>query len=129
MDRDQFIELVRQRAGAPASRRLGGMPLPRRFPRPSSEPRCRSSRSGSAGEARDIARQPPPPLDEWLQPEREKSEPVPGAVAGADRDVVDLLVDERTEAVDVRFVDIDIPGASRKNRGPPSTSGEIGSMV
>jgi uncharacterized protein (DUF2267 family) len=27
MDRDQFIELVRQRAGVPASRRLDGMPL------------------------------------------------------------------------------------------------------
>jgi hypothetical protein len=27
MDRDQFIELVRERAGVPASRRLDGMPL------------------------------------------------------------------------------------------------------
>ena len=70
MDRDQFIELVRQRAGVPASRRLDGMPL---TDAEMAETLIRATlqvlaQRISGGEARDIARQLPPPLDEWLQP-------------------------------------------------------------
>ena len=77
MDRDQFIELVRQRARVPASRRLDGAPL---TDEEMAETLVRATlqvlaQRISGGEARDIARQLPPPLDEWLQPEHEKAEP------------------------------------------------------
>jgi uncharacterized protein (DUF2267 family) len=77
MDRDQFIELVRQRARVPASRRLDGAPL---TDEEMAETLIRATlqvlaQRISGGEARDIARQLPPPLDEWLQPEHEKAEP------------------------------------------------------
>jgi uncharacterized protein (DUF2267 family) len=77
MDRDQFIELVRQRARVPASRRLDGAPL---TDEEMAETLVRATlqvlaQRISGGQARDIARQLPPPLDEWLQPEHEKAEP------------------------------------------------------
>ena len=77
MDRDQFIDLVRERAGVPASRRLDAMPL---TDAEMAETLVRATlqvlaQRISGGEARDIARQLPPPLDEWLQPEHEKAEP------------------------------------------------------
>ena len=77
MDYDQFIELVRQRAGVPGSRRLDGMPLN------DTEMATILSRATlqvlaqriSGGEARDIARQLPGDLDEALRPEHEDAEP------------------------------------------------------
>ena len=77
MDRDQFIELVRQRARVPASRRLDGAPL---TDEEMAETLVRATlqvlaQRISGGEARDIARQLPPPLDEWLRPEHENAEP------------------------------------------------------
>src|SRR5512132_2913950 len=77
MDRDQFIELVRQRAGVPASRRLDAMPL---TDTEMAENLTRASlqvlaQRISGGAARDIARQLPPPRDAWLRPEHEKAEP------------------------------------------------------
>jgi uncharacterized protein (DUF2267 family) len=77
MDRDQFIELVRRRAGVPASRRLDAMPV---TDTEMAENLTRATlqvlaQRISGGQARDLAGQLPPPLDEWLQPEREKAEP------------------------------------------------------
>jgi uncharacterized protein (DUF2267 family) len=77
VDFDQFVELVRQRADVKASRRLDGMPLT------DTEMATILSRSTlqvlaqriSGGEARDIARQLPPDLDEALRPEHEQAEP------------------------------------------------------
>jgi uncharacterized protein (DUF2267 family) len=77
VDYDQFIELVRQRAKVPGSRRLDGMALT------DTEMATILSRATlqvlaqriSGGEARDIARQLPPDLDQALQPEREHAEP------------------------------------------------------
>jgi uncharacterized protein (DUF2267 family) len=73
LDYDQLIELVRQRAGVPASRRLDGMPLS------DTEMATIVTRATlqvlaqriSGGEARDIARQLPGDLDEALRPEHE----------------------------------------------------------
>jgi uncharacterized protein (DUF2267 family) len=77
VDYDQFIELVRQRAGVSASRRLDGMPL---TDKEMAEALTRAtlqvlSQRISGGEARDLALQLPSPLDEWLRPEQEKAEP------------------------------------------------------
>ena len=77
MDREQFIELVLERAGVPASRRLDAMPL---TDAEMAETLTRATlqvlaQRISGGEARDVARQLPPPLDEWLQPESEKADP------------------------------------------------------
>jgi uncharacterized protein (DUF2267 family) len=77
VDHDQFIELVRKRAGVPASRRLDDMPL---TDTEMAEILTRATlyvlaQRISGGEARDIARQLPPDLDQALQPEREKAEP------------------------------------------------------
>jgi uncharacterized protein (DUF2267 family) len=77
VDYDQFIELVRQRAGVPGTRRLDGMPLN------DTEMATILSRATlqvlaqriSGGEARDIARQLPGDLDEALRPEHEHAEP------------------------------------------------------
>jgi uncharacterized protein (DUF2267 family) len=77
VDYDQFIELVRQRAGVPGSRRLDGMALN------DTEMATILSRATlqvlaqriSGGEARDIARQLPGDLDEALRPEHEQAEP------------------------------------------------------
>jgi uncharacterized protein (DUF2267 family) len=77
VDYDQFIELVRQRAGVPGSRRLDGMALN------DTEMATILSRATlqvlaqriSGGEARDIARQLPGDLDEALRPEHEHAEP------------------------------------------------------
>ena len=77
MDHDTFIELVRQRAGVPASRRLDGMPMT------DTEMATSLTRATlqvlaqriSGGEARDIALQLPPDLDQALQPEHEHAEP------------------------------------------------------
>ncbi|SFL13684.1 DUF2267 domain-containing protein [Geodermatophilus ruber] len=77
MDHDQFIELVRQRAGVPASRRLDAMPL---SDTEMAEILTRATlqvlaQRISGGQARDLALQLPPGVDVWLQPEREKAEP------------------------------------------------------
>jgi uncharacterized protein (DUF2267 family) len=77
VDHDTFIELVRQRAGVPASRRLDGMALT------DTEMATSLTRATlqvlaqriSGGEARDIARQLPPDLDAALRPEHEQAEP------------------------------------------------------
>ncbi len=95
MDRDQFIRLVRERAGVAASRRLDGMPL---TDAEMAETLVRATlqvlaQRISGGEARDIARQLPPPLDEWLRPEHEKAEPFDLEVfvqRVADRTLVDV---------------------------------------
>jgi uncharacterized protein (DUF2267 family) len=77
VDHDQFIELVRQRAGVQASRRLDAMPL---TDREMAENLTRATlqvltQRISGGEARDLARQQPPEFEEALRPEREKAEP------------------------------------------------------
>jgi uncharacterized protein (DUF2267 family) len=77
VDYDQFIELVRRRAGVPASRRLDGLPL---TDTEMAENLTRATMQVlaqriSGGEARDLARQLPSPFEEWLQPEHEKAEP------------------------------------------------------
>jgi uncharacterized protein (DUF2267 family) len=77
VDHDQFIELVRRRAGVPASRRLDGMPL---TDTEMAENITRAtlrvlSQRISGGEARDLARQLPPEFEDALRPEREKAEP------------------------------------------------------
>ena len=77
MDHDQFIELVLEPVRVPASRRLDEMPL---TDAEMAETLIRATlqvlaQRISGGEARDIARQLAPPLDEWLQPESEKAEP------------------------------------------------------
>src|SRR5689334_666952 len=76
MDRDEFIQLVLERAGVPPSRRLDGMPV---TDAEMAETLVRATlqvlaQRISGGEARDIGRQLPPPLDEWLQPEHENAE-------------------------------------------------------
>jgi uncharacterized protein (DUF2267 family) len=76
MDHDQFIDLVRRRANVPASRRIDGMPLT------DTETATILTRATlqvlaqriSGGEARDVARQLPPDLDEALRPEQEQAE-------------------------------------------------------
>jgi uncharacterized protein (DUF2267 family) len=78
VDYDQFIELVRQRAGVSASRRLDGMPL---TDKEMAEALTRVtlqvlSQRISGGEARDLAVQLPSPFEEWLRPEHEHAEPV-----------------------------------------------------
>jgi uncharacterized protein (DUF2267 family) len=77
VDYDQFIELVRQRAGVPASRRLDGMPL---TDTDMAKILTRATlhvlaQRISGGEARDVARQLPSDLDEALRPEHERAEP------------------------------------------------------
>jgi uncharacterized protein (DUF2267 family) len=77
VDYDQFVELVRQRAGVPASRRLDGMPL---TDTEMAETLTRATlqvlaQRISGGEARDLALQLPSPLEEWLRPEHEHAEP------------------------------------------------------
>jgi hypothetical protein len=54
-----------------------------------------------------------------------------GAVARGDRDVVDLLVDERPEAVDVRLVDVDVPGLAEEplHLGLPGHEPSYGSLL
>jgi uncharacterized protein (DUF2267 family) len=77
VDYEQFIELVRQRAGVPASRRLDGMSVT------DTEMAANLTRATlqilsqriSGGEARDLARQLPEELAEALRPEREMAEP------------------------------------------------------
>ena len=77
MDHAQFIELVRQRARVPASRRLDAMLLTdaemaENLTRATLQvlaQRISGARHGtSPGKL-------PPPLDEWLQPEHEHAEP------------------------------------------------------
>jgi len=77
VDYDQFIELVRQRAGVPGSRRLDSMPL---TDREMAEILTRAAlevlaQRISGGEARDVARQLPDKLADALQPEHEHAEP------------------------------------------------------
>jgi uncharacterized protein (DUF2267 family) len=77
VDRDQFIELVRRRAGVPASRRLDGMPS---TDTEMAETLTRATlqvlaQRISGGEARDLAVQLPSPFEEWLRPEHEHAEP------------------------------------------------------
>jgi uncharacterized protein (DUF2267 family) len=77
VDHDQFIELVRQRAGVSGSQRLDGMHL---TDTEMAEVLTRATlevlaQRISGGEARDLAEQLPPEFDESLQPEHEKAEP------------------------------------------------------
>jgi uncharacterized protein (DUF2267 family) len=77
VDYDQFVELVRQRAGVPASRRLDGMPL---TDTEMAETLTRATlqvlaQRISGGEARDLALQLPSPFEEWLRPQHEHAEP------------------------------------------------------
>jgi uncharacterized protein (DUF2267 family) len=77
VDYDQFVELVRQRAGVPASRRLDGMPL---TDTEMAETLTRATlqvlaQRISGGEARDLALQLPSPFEEWLRSEHEHAEP------------------------------------------------------
>jgi uncharacterized protein (DUF2267 family) len=76
MDHDQFIDLVRQRANVPASRRIDGMPLTdtemaKILTRATLQVLAQRI---SGGEARDVARQLPSDLDEALRPEQEQAE-------------------------------------------------------
>jgi uncharacterized protein (DUF2267 family) len=77
MDHDQFIELVRERAGVPASRRLDGMPL---TDREMAENLTQATlqvlaQRISGGEARDLSVQLPPGFEQALRPEHEHAEP------------------------------------------------------
>jgi uncharacterized protein (DUF2267 family) len=77
VDHDQFIELVRRRAGVTASRRLDGAPL---TDTEMAEALTRATlqvlaQRISGGEARDLADQLPRGFEEWLRPEHEKAEP------------------------------------------------------
>ena len=76
MDHDRFIDLVRRRAGVPASR-LDGMPL---TDTEMAENLTRATlqvlaQRISGGEARDLAAQLPREFAEDLRPEHEKAEP------------------------------------------------------
>ena len=76
MDHDQFIELVRERAGAPASRRLDGLAL---TDGEMAENLTQAtlqvlSQRISGGEARDLSVQLPPGFEEALRPEHEQAE-------------------------------------------------------
>jgi uncharacterized protein (DUF2267 family) len=77
VDHDQFIELVRERAKVPASRRLDGMPL---TDREMAENLSRAtlqvlSQRISGGEARDLADQLPAEFEDALRPQHEHAEP------------------------------------------------------
>jgi uncharacterized protein (DUF2267 family) len=77
VEHDQFIELVRRRAGVPSSRRLDGVPL---TATEMAETLTRATlevlaQRISGGAARDLAAQLPPELADALQPERENAEP------------------------------------------------------
>jgi uncharacterized protein (DUF2267 family) len=76
MDHEQFIELVRERAGVPASRRLDGMPL---TDREMAENLTQATlqvltQRISGGEARDLGVQLPPGFEDALRPEHEQAE-------------------------------------------------------
>ncbi|MCW2675415.1 MAG: hypothetical protein JWR70_455 [Modestobacter sp.] len=76
MDHDQFIELVRERAGVPASRRLDGIAL---TDGEMAENLTQAtlqvlSQRISGGEARDLSVQLPPGFEEALRPEHEQAE-------------------------------------------------------
>jgi uncharacterized protein (DUF2267 family) len=77
VDSVQFIDLVRQRAGVPSSRRLDGMPL---TDTEMAEALTRAtlqvlSQRISGGQARDLADELSSEFEEWLRPEHERAEP------------------------------------------------------